>query len=331
MIALPQNIQPLPVTRPLLLITGFLGAGKTTFLRSLLDAILPWKISADIILNDYENADLDAETLRDKSSNIQALAASCACCEGLDFLVEMAISASNSRNEILLVEINGTADPVPLLESFVLLESKLRRHPRWQVCVLDARHFSKRKSHRSLEQLQLETASHFHLSHNERISKMERNILYERVRSINPKATETTPELMAAELAKAVNLDMRLRLSQPLTTKNRLFPKYGQTIAHQFTGCQILLPDRLSRIAVWSWLAELPRSVIRAKALVTPEDEPGVRRLFERVGQETMGDPLEVPISPRVPPSAILIGPSLDPGALLEISRKHLGNHCSLG
>ena len=308
--------------------------GKATFLRALLAALHPWQLRADVILNDYENALLDAETLRDSAASIEAIAASCACCEGLDFLVDLSLSANASRNDLLLVEVNGTADPIPLLESFILLESKLRRHPRWQVCVIDARNFGKRGAYRSLEEIQLETASHFHLSHAGEISILERNLLYERIRAINPTASETTPQLMAAELAKAANRDMRLLLTRQPPQRDRLVPppvrSLGRAPAHQFTGCQILLPNRLRRSSVWSWLAALPPSVIRAKALVTTEDEPGVRRLFERVGLEIMADPLEVSISPRVPASAILIGPSLDPDELLEITRRELGSQCAL-
>lgn len=331
---LPENIRPLPLTRPLVLLTGFLGVGKTTFLRTLLTALQPWHLRADVILNDYENAHLDAETLRDSAASIEAIAASCACCEGLDFLVDLSVSANASRNDLLLIEVNGTADPVPLLESFILLESKLRRHPRWQVCILDARHLGKRNTHRALEEIQLETASHFHLRHTEGISIQERNNLYERIRAINPTASETTPQLIAHDLAKISNRDMRLLLTRPTPPRDTLFPplprRAGRPSAHLFTGCQILLPEKLHRSAVWSWLAALPPSVIRAKALVTAHEQPGIRRLFERVGLEVMGDPLEVPISPRVPASAILIGPSLDPTTLLEITRRELGAECHI-
>ncbi len=334
MIHLPENILPLPLTRPLVLLTGFLGAGKTTFLRALLATLQPWQLRADVILNDYENAYLDAETLRGSAATIEAIAASCACCEGLDFLVDLSLSANSSRNDLLLVEVNGTADPLPLLESFILLESKLRRHPRWQVCVVDARNFSKRGFYSSLEEIQLETASHFHLSHAGEISILERNLLYERIRAVNPTASETTPQLMADELAKAANRDMRLLLTRQPPRRDRLVPppvrSLGRAPAHQFTGCQILLPNRLKRSSVWSWLAALPPSVIRAKALVSDHNEPDIRRLFERVGLEIMADPLEVPISPSVPASAILIGPSLDPPAILKTTRRELGAECRI-
>ncbi|MEM9017829.1 MAG: GTP-binding protein, partial [Verrucomicrobiota bacterium] len=48
------------MAKPLLFITGFLGAGKTTFLRALLEELHGLNLTADVILNDYENADIDA-------------------------------------------------------------------------------------------------------------------------------------------------------------------------------------------------------------------------------------------------------------------------------
>ncbi|MBG7607343.1 MAG: GTP-binding protein [Verrucomicrobia bacterium] len=330
--SLPQNIRTLQTRKPLVVITGFLGAGKTTFLRGLLEATAPYQIKADVILNDYENAYLDSETLRATAASVEPIAASCACCEGMDFLIDLSVSAASSRNELLFIELNGTADPIPLLESFTLLESKLLRAPRWHVCILDARHLGKNTSHRRLRELQLETASHFALSHSETLTSLERSTLYERIRAINPLASETTPELLAAALASLSN---RMTWSKPASSRQHgefLFPKeknHHTHLAHSFTGCQILLPDVLSRSVMWEWLAALPECVIRAKALVSTPDEPGIRRLFERVGNELMADPLEVPISPRVPSSAILIGPDLDPEEILASAHRILGETCT--
>ena len=45
---------------PLILIAGFLGAGKTTLLRALLPRLGARGLRPHVILNDYENADVDA-------------------------------------------------------------------------------------------------------------------------------------------------------------------------------------------------------------------------------------------------------------------------------
>lgn len=331
MTPLPENVRPLISFRPLVMVTGFLGAGKTTFLRSFLECLKEWYLASDVILNDYENADLDAETLRDKAFSVEALAASCACCDGLEPLIDLAIAAGRSRSDALAIELNGTADPLPLLESFTLLEEKIGLRPRWQVCVLDARNFGKRGYYDRLEFLQLQTASHFVLSHSKSCSMAERKRLLERIRAATPKASETTPGEMAASVARAAAREWRLSGKVTPPRPKPLFNiRHGDRLAHEFTGCQILLPERVEREAMWRFLSALPGGVIRAKALACVKGEPGVRRLFERVGPELMADPLEVPLNDRVPSSAICIGPDLDPEELLEIARRELGGSCHI-
>lgn len=319
-----QSLAPLPALvkyRPLILITGFLGAGKTTFLRDLLDHVKSQDLTADVILNDYENAALDAETLHGKAEFVAALAASCACCNGLNDLVQLAITAQASRSSVLVAELNGTADPLPLLETFTLLENKLHYRPRWQVCVVDARHFGKREEFSALEILQLHTASHFLLSHT---AGTNRAALIDQVRSINPHATEITAARLSSHLVTNIAA-MRSSVSFGQQEEVKIPHRHGHHLAHAFTGCQILLPPRVRENTILGWLAALPESVYRAKALVSLVDSPEVRRLFERVADEIMPDPLVVPISQRVPPSAILIGPQLDPPGLLELSQRHFG------
>lgn len=329
MISLSENVRPLVVTRPLVLVTGFLGAGKTTFLRAYLTALREWHLTSDVILNDYENAELDAETLREEAASVEALSAACACCDGLDPLLDLSIAASRSRSDTLTIELNGTADPLPLLESLTLLEGKIGLRPRWQVCVLDARHFGGRGYYNNLESLQLQSASHFIISHGEGLTPEKRERLLENVRAINPKATGTTAEQMADLTARCVAREQRLMGGKPARQPAPLpCLKRGDKLAHEFTGCQILLPDTIGRAAMWRFLSRLPDGVIRAKALVSVSGEPGVRRLFERVGAELMGDPLEVPVSDRVPASVICIGPDLDPEELLLIARREFGESC---
>lgn len=331
MSGVPDNLPSLSPPRPLVLITGFLGAGKTTFLRGLLESLGEWHLEADVILNDYENAALDAETLQGKAAGLETLAAACACCDGMDSLLDLSVAAARSRHDMLAIELNGTADPLPLLESFTLLESRVRLRPRWQVCVVDSRYFGKRGPYGRLENLQLETASHFVIGHRGALSMAEREMLRGRIAAVNPKATETTPREMAEAVAQAVSRNQRLLVGLGEGRRRRGLPDPVRSrLAHEFTGCQILLPSTVNRAAMWSWLASLPPEVLRAKVLVSVDDEPELRRLFERVGAEVMGDPIRVPISDRVPSSAILIGPDLNPAGLLEIARKHFGESCRL-
>lgn len=335
---LPPVPSPLVTVRPMVLFSGFLGAGKTTLLRKCLSALAGRQLLADVILNDRENAELDCETLRDHAASVSALAGSCVCCDGLDELADLTIAASKTRHDVLFVELNGTADPIPLLETFTLMESRFMMRPRWQVCVIDARHFGKRSAFRDLEALQLETASHYFLSHVDEVEPADLEPLRKRIHAINSNASETDAVALTEHLAQAVSRNGRLKVGRAtasapnprgLPSPSLFDPRHR--LAHEFTGCQILLPEPLDALHLLTWLTMLPPSVIRAKALARTIDQSDARYLFERVGGEVCPKPIRVPIANRVPASAILIGADLEPQALLESARSQLGEICSLG
>lgn len=307
--------------KPLLLITGFLGAGKTTLLRAILTEYQHLGRSADVILNDFENAELDAATLPDVAASVAPIAASCACCDSLGDLVQLALAAQRSRGDALLVELNGTADPLPLLESFTLLEEKIPFFPRWQVGVVDARHWGRRDEFAPLEHRQLETATHWVLTHAERLTAKELRALARGVASVNPYARRTHAHGLAAELRLADG--GRETASFLVEAADRHDPAHA--LAHRFTGWQIPLPGRYRSEQMVRFLEALPEVVVRAKALVRLHDRPGSRWLFGRCGRDPVGEPYEVEGLSRASTSLVCIGPGLDPAALRAQVVEHFG------
>ena len=330
--------KPLVRVRPLVMLSGFLGAGKTTFLRRLLDELSKQEVLADVILNDCENAHLDCETLRDHAASIIPLAGSCVCCDSLDEFTDMLLTAAGSGHDVLFLELNGTSDPLPLQESFTLLESRFLLRPRWQVCVIDASVFGRRDHYNALEALQLQTASHFYLSHIDELSNREQLQLLNDIRVINPQATAIDAPQLAKNLV--ISLGQARRHSAALAYNGSPTPSFKirvphtthaqHHLAHEFTGCQILLPEPLPAVDIVHWLAGLPDSVIRAKALTQTVSRPETRLLFERVGKLVSPDPLVVPLRDSVPSSAILLGADLHPDELVQFTRERLHPNCTL-
>ncbi|MGB2403446.1 MAG: CobW family GTP-binding protein [Akkermansiaceae bacterium] len=336
-----QFLSPLLEVRPMLMLTGFLGAGKTTLLRDILDHLASREHLADVIINDHENAYIDRETLKNHAADVVALTGSCVCCEGHHDLVDMILKASKSRHDVLLIELNGTADPVPLLESFTLLESKFCLRPRWQVCVVDSRYFRKRKRFNDLESLQLETASHYYISRSSELTEAEEIQLKESIKAINSRATLATASMLADDLSKAIRNNLRhafdhksLNMDQPRSQNFNLTPLPSKRhdnrhkIAHEFTGCSIIFPNPIEPSRVTTWLEKLPASVIRAKALVALSKGATHRYLYERVGQVISPDPISVRAVEKVPCSGIFIGADIDPEEILWITQAHLDSDC---
>jgi hypothetical protein len=70
-----------------------------------------------VILNDYANADLDSATLREWADDVRSLTGSCICCDARERLFEMLAGLELGERDVVLLETNGTTDPLPLLET----------------------------------------------------------------------------------------------------------------------------------------------------------------------------------------------------------------------
>lgn len=314
-------------TQPTVLITGFLGAGKTTLLREILIASKKQNLAVDVILNDYADATLDRETLKEFTDNVEPLNATCACCEGLDFLLELSVKSSKSSSDLLLIELNGTADPVPVVESFTLLEEKLKLHPRWQLCVIDVRHFGDRGAYRDIEELQLQTASHIYLSHHDPQAPIDSVI--EEIKKINPYASILDKDTLIKQIITLAQRKSKQLITQQPSTNQLDLTSAKQTHqnhqSHDFTACQILMPPEAAEETIKEWLAALPANVMRVKLLIGVTDRKKDRYLFEKVGSEISRYPQNVRLNSSVPNSAILIGPDLNTDQLQTLAQKHLG------
>ncbi len=311
--------------QPTVLITGFLGAGKTTLLKYLLAALNKEDIQSDVILNDYADAAIDSETLEEFAESVEPLTATCACCEGLDFLLELSVKSTKSNSDLLFIELNGTADPVPIVESFTLLEEKLRLHPRWQVCVIDVRNFGHRKSYSDIEELQLQTASHIYFSHHHDEIPAE---ITEKINAINPHASVLDKDALTSAIKNLAKRKTMIATAKPNivdVSQPKVIAKSDKHFkSHEFTACQLPMPSHASEEEIKTWLNILPTDVIRVKLLIGVSERPKDRYLFERVGSEISKYTQRVRLNNSVPNSAIIIGPDLDIKALEKLADKYL-------
>lgn len=122
--------------RPVLhVLTGFLGAGKTTFLRHWLDFLHGRERYTGVIQNEFGAINVDAALLRG-STGVEALEDGCVCCSLADSLrpgLERLLSAMPAQQIIL--ETTGLANPETLLETLYLLNDLIA--PGLIVTVLD--------------------------------------------------------------------------------------------------------------------------------------------------------------------------------------------------
>jgi len=320
------NIVP---KRPLLLLSGFFGAGKTTLIRDLAEQQLKEGVKTDVILNDYADAELDSATLANKVEDIIPLTSGCACCEGLENLCDGILSFRESKSDTLFIELNGSADPWPVLETLTTLKERFMLHPFWVVCVIDCREFEKRGRYNLLEKNQLETASHILLSHTDEVDDEVVAGITQRVKELNPAASLVDRTSLCKAITEAAQRGSR----EALGVKGDAPPAntgYDHSISHEFTSCQVFLPASVKSFKIAKWLKLLPENVMRAKVLYRESFQEGHRLLRERVGMELSRKDIKVPLHSTVRNSAILIGPELAPDTLLAQAQEMIHASCEL-
>jgi len=124
---------------PVLVIGGFLGAGKTTLVNHLIRS-LPHRLG--VIVNEFGATGVDGGLIERLQDDVTELTAGCLCCTGRDDLLRalVTIGMREQKPDAVLVELSGVADPTPVLTT--LLERSVRAAFRVTtlVAVVDARH-----------------------------------------------------------------------------------------------------------------------------------------------------------------------------------------------
>jgi putative photosynthetic complex assembly protein 2 len=97
------------------IVAGFLGAGKTTFLRRRIEAITPGDRTV-VLVNDFGSVGVDASLLRGRGAELVELANGCICCSlRRDVAVQLAEITKRWSPRQILIEPSGVADLDPLL------------------------------------------------------------------------------------------------------------------------------------------------------------------------------------------------------------------------
>ena len=135
-----SSLEKIPVT----ILTGFLGAGKTTLIRNLILKNKSKKLA--VIINEFGDLGVDGEIVKQCSDetcpeeNILELANGCICCTVADDFIPTMKSLLESQYipEHILIETSGLALPKPLLKAFEWPEIRSRLTVDSVLAVVDA-------------------------------------------------------------------------------------------------------------------------------------------------------------------------------------------------
>ena len=290
---------------PLIVIVGFLGAGKTTFMKKLVNQFLHRFWNPYVILNDYQNAQMDAQFFSEimSSRSIDAISGSCICCSGVTQLRDSINQVPQREKGITFIEANGTTDAYTLM-GFLGVGIKDQFQPPIQVALVDVRFWQNRGADNELEASQVEVSSLIVLNRIEDVTDLRLKETISDIRSRNPTARITQWEDFD---------ETELLGLQPLqrTVKNVDHHK------SHWSSCSVNLPDPISQSRLTNLLEQLPGNILRFKGC-TKIDNQSHYTFFERT---PAGEIEYRPFYGNLVsgPKIILIGPGSDPEVVEKI------------
>ncbi len=304
---------------PLVLLVGFLGSGKTTYLQNLLPALQSSGLDPYVIINDYQNARVDAALVTDLVASVVPISGSCVCCGSREELLEALRRFEHAPGRLVVIETNGTTDSEELIE-LLSLEASLQVFTLpIQLSVIDGKRWQKRFWHNSLEREQARTANYLFVSRLDEVDDRRAAQVSASLRDLEIDAARKSPEEFATELATIAQgiagLPSRDVVAHPCDCDcgghddghHHAPERHAQ---HHFASVQIALPPVVSRASLQRFLIDLPAEVIRAKGVVRLSESPDEYHVFQKVE----GSVQLLPIGPRsrIEHSvAILIGPRI--------------------
>jgi len=121
-------IQNVPIT----LVTGYLGAGKTTLINHILANTKGYKIA--VIVNDIGEVNID-ETLIEKGgvvsskdNNLVPLSNGCICCTlKEDLIKQLADLVASDKFDHILIEASGICEPVPIAQTITYMQEEFAK------------------------------------------------------------------------------------------------------------------------------------------------------------------------------------------------------------
>jgi G3E family GTPase len=291
------------VPAPILLVTGFLGAGKTTVVNRILSQAGGTRIAA--VVNDFGAINIDAELIAGASDGVVSLTNGCICCslEGDLLRTLAAILRRNPRPDYIVIETSGVADPADIWRD-APLETVL--------CVLDSTTLVA-KLDDALLRSQLRAADVVALSKTDLADEAGRKRLRDAARVIRPRAVivdaphgQVPVALLFPEPAEHAPAARDIRPPRPASDR-------FETMS--WTSDRAISLTRLQAA-----IGRLAPKLARAKGLFEVVEQPGRQLLFQFASGRATLAPAGPP-APGLPRARIVFVAEIGALSSAEIGR----------
>ncbi|MEQ8654528.1 MAG: GTP-binding protein [Kiloniellales bacterium] len=302
---------------PVLIVGGFLGAGKTTLVNRLLADAEGRRFV--VFVNDFGAINIDLELVETVSEDRIALSNGCVCCSlNADFVATLAdFARAADPPDAVLIEASGVADPRALEGSLAALEAAQLIRLETRVYLIDAEQFGTTEP-ALLEDIIDHAAASDLLLLNKADLVEARDLA--RIESILRESAPYAQRLrcVQAKLPLALLMDCPAQ-SRPAPRPKQPTARPHETVFSQWSGTT----DRtLDRAAFTEFARTLSGQALRAKGLIRFAEEAGGWTGFHLVGWRISLDSSPRPETPDTRIVAIGLAGRLDPEAIETAFRR---------
>ena len=256
---------------PILMITGFLGSGKTTFIKQAMKSIPPDR-KVGIIQNEFAPGNADVQEIHQSAiGNYQLIELNngsifCVCLLG-SFLDSLREFSTGYQPDLIIIETSGLSDPIAIGEIFNQSDKQSLFYLKSSITIVDAKHFLQLSQFQKQLQNQIRIADEIILNKTDTIQDCEPALT--RIHELNPLAKIHQTSFCEVDWVSILKSNLPQRPKKlTLAPANETPATRPNLQSAAFRSAQPLQRENLTE-----FLSSISRQSIRAKGILYCDDD----------------------------------------------------------
>lgn len=279
-----QKENELNMSKPVTILTGFLGSGKTTFLNQVISQKPETRFA--IVENEFGQAGIDGELIINPDNELFELSNGCLCCSLNDGIYDILNKLSQKTDQFdeLIIETTGIADPASVASPFFSNSEIKKDFPvKRIICLVDVELIEDQLTETDEAIKQLAFSDMILLNKTANVSEIYLKELREKLLSINPFLKFFEEKNMLFPVNEIFNTIRDVDINLELPNTNSGENKHGKIKSFTFRY-EEPFNDKELQMRLFGYLVFEAKGLYRIKGIINAKDV-NHRLILQSVGQ----------------------------------------------